>query len=453
MARRAGSGAPRGPQRSGERVEVVIEELGARGDGIARLGEMRVFVPLTLPGDRLAVRLGARREGGFGAEPLVWHEQVARAAPRCPHFGACGGCQLQHLEPAQDAAWQRDQVTTALARRGLDQIPIEPPAPMPQASRRRARLAFQRHGSQITLGFRGRAGHRVVDVRACALVLPEIVGLLPPLRAALADLPLAAQGGEVLVTATEGGLDLVLLAAAAPGLADREGIAALAERCDLARVSWQCEPGDEPEVIVRRRPVRVTFGAIPVELPPGAFLQASADAEAQIRAAVRDAIGDAASVADLFAGCGTFGLPLAAAGCRVHAIDARADMLAALTGAARAAGFADRVTAETRDLERAPLAGAELDRFSAVILDPPRAGARAQAQALAAAKIPRVAMVSCNPASFSRDARMLADGGFALTAVRLIDAFPWSAQIELVGSFVRPHASAASVVRRGKLGA
>ena len=197
---------------------------------------------------------------------------------------------------------------------------------------------------------------------------------------------------------------------------------------------------------MRRRPVRVTFGAIPVELPPGAFLQASADAEAQIRAAVCAAIGpaidspigDGGTLADLFAGCGTFGLPLAAAGCRVHAIDARADMLAALTGAARAAGFAERITAETRDLERAPLAGPELDRFSAVILDPPRAGARAQAQALAAAKIPRVAMVSCNPASFSRDARILTDGGFALTAVRLIDAFPWSAQIELVGSLVRP---------------
>ncbi|MGH6920783.1 MAG: TRAM domain-containing protein, partial [Geminicoccaceae bacterium] len=331
-----------GPQRSGERVEVVIEDLGARGDGIARLGEMRVFVPFTLPGDRLAVRLGARREGGFGAEPVVWHEQVARAAPRCPHFGACGGCQLQHLEPAQDAAWQRAQVATALARRGFVQIPIEPPLPMPPAARRRARMAFSRRNGEVALGFRGRAGHHVVDVEACALVLPEIVGLLPALRAALADLPLAARGGEVLVTATDSGLDLVLRAAAAPGLVDREGIAALAERCDLARVSWQREPDDEPEVVVWRRAVRVTFGAIPVELPPGAFLQASVQAEAQIRAAVCAAIGDATSLADLFAGCGTFGLPLAAAGRRVHAVDARPDMLAALTGAARAAGFADR---------------------------------------------------------------------------------------------------------------
>jgi 23S rRNA (uracil1939-C5)-methyltransferase len=431
-----------GPQRGGERVEVAIEAVGARGDGIARLGDVRVFVPLTLPGDRLTVRLGAPREGGFVAEPLAWHEQVPRAVPRCPHFGACGGCQLQHLEPAAAAAWRTGQVATALARRGLHEIAIEAPLPLPPATRRRARLAFERRGGQVALGFRGRAGHHLVDVEACAVVLPGMVGLLPPLRTALAGLPLAARGGEVLVTASDGGLDLVLLTAAAPGLADREGIAALAQRCDLARVSWQRAPDDEPEVVVQRRPVRATFEQVAVELPPGAFLQASAQAEAQIRAAVCAAIGapgqDPASLADLFAGCGTFGLPLAAAGCRVHAVDAQADMLAALAGAAHRAGFAERVTTEVRDLERAPLAGPELDRFAAVILDPPRAGARAQALALAASNVPCIAMVSCNPASFARDARVLVDGGFALTAVRLIDAFLWSAQIELVGSFARP---------------
>jgi 23S rRNA (uracil1939-C5)-methyltransferase len=419
----------------------VIEALGARGDGIARLDDARVFVPLTLPGDRLTVRLGVPREGGFAAEPLAWHERVLRAAPRCPHFGACGGCQLQHLEPAADAAWQCSQVATALARRGLDACPIEPPPPLPPAIRRRARIAFRRHGGRAALGFRGRAGHDVVDLEACALVLPEIANLLPPLRAALPGLPLAARGGEVLVTAADSGLDLMLLSAAAPGLADREGIAALADSCDLARVSWQRAAGDAPEVIVARRPVRVSFEGVPVALPPGAFLQASAPAETQIRAAVRDAIGpvigNTGRLADLFAGCGTFGLPLAAAGRRVHAVDAQADLLAALTGAA-STGFADRVTAEARDLERAPLAGPELDRFSAVILDPPRSGARAQAQALAASKVARVAMVSCNPASFARDARILTEGGLVLTAVRLIDAFAWSAQIELVGSFLRP---------------
>ena len=217
MPRRS-AGRARGPQRSGERVEVAIEAVGARGDGIARLGDMRVFVPLTVPGDRLTVRLGARREGGFVAEPLAWHEQVPRAAPRCPHFGACGGCQLQHLEPAADAAWRTGQVATALARRGLHESAIEAPLPMPPATRRRARMAFERRGGEVALGFRGRAGHHPIDVEACAVVLPGMVGLLPPLRAALADLPLAAKGGEVLVTASDGGLDLVLLTAPRPAL-------------------------------------------------------------------------------------------------------------------------------------------------------------------------------------------------------------------------------------------
>ncbi len=435
MSRRARRRAG-GADRSGERALVVIEQLGARGAGIASWGDTRVFVQLALPGDRLEVRLGARREGGFAAEPVAWHEQAPRAAPRCPHFGACGGCQLQHLDAAQDADWQCRQVAMALARRGLD-CPIEPPPAMGPATRRRARLAFERLGGHVALGFRGRAAHRVVDVEVCALVVPEIAALLPPLRTALADLPCAARGGELLVTATGSGLDLVLLTAAEPGLADREGIAALAASQDLARLSWQHAAHEAPEVIVARRPVRVTFGGIPVELPPGAFLQATADAEAQIRAVVEAAIGDAGRLADLFAGCGTFGLPLAAGGRRVQAVEAQPDMVEALTAAARAAGLIDRVTAQARDLERAPLAGAELDRLDAVILDPPRAGARAQTQMLAASKVARVAMVSCNPTSFARDAGILVDGGFALTSVRLVDAFLWSARIELIGSFVR----------------
>jgi 23S rRNA (uracil1939-C5)-methyltransferase len=429
---------PASSPRSGTCVDVAIEQLGARGDGIGRQGDAQVFVPLALPGDRLTVRLGARREGGFAAEPVTWQHRAPRAAPHCPHFGACGGCQLQHLPPAEIGLWQCAQVQAALARRGLDGCPIEPAQPMPAATRRRARFAFQRCGRHVALGFRGRAGRQIIDLQACALVVPEILALVPPLRTALADLPLAGQGGEALVTATESGLDLVLLAAFGPKLEDREGIAALADAQDLARVSWQRRAADAPEVMVRRRPVRVTFGGIPVEPPPGAFLQATAEAEAQIRAAVRDAIGEGGRLADLYAGCGTFALPLAAAGHHVQAIELEADMVAALSIAARAAGLGQRLAAVGRDLGRAPLTGAELAGLDAVILDPPRAGAQAQARMLAGSAVARIAMVSCNPASFARDARILADGGYQLATVRLIDAFLWSARIELVASFCRP---------------
>jgi 23S rRNA (uracil1939-C5)-methyltransferase len=422
----------------GALAEIVIDEVGDRGDGVASHGGAKVFVPLALAGDRLKVRLGARREGGFAAEPVAWLEVAPRAPPRCPHFGVCGGCQLQHLLAPDYAAWQTRRVETALARRGLDGIAIAPARQVAPATRRRARFGFERDGAKIAIGFRARAGRQVVDIEACAVLLPEIVALLEPLRAALGRLPLARRGGEALVTATDSGLDVLLIAPPAPGLADREQIAAFAAAQDLARVSWQPGAHGEAEPIVQRRPVRVKLGGVVVAPPPGAFLQATVEAEAEIRDAVGSAIGDAARVADLFAGCGALGLPFAAEGRRVRAVESRPAMVTALLDAARAGGFGARVVAEARDLERAPLAGAELDRLDAVILDPPRAGARAQATMLAKSKVGRIAMVSCNPASFARDARMLVDGGYRMVALRLIDAFLWSSQIELVGAFVRP---------------
>ncbi|MEM7025640.1 MAG: class I SAM-dependent RNA methyltransferase, partial [Pseudomonadota bacterium] len=371
-----------------------------------------------------------------------WHDRAPRAAARCPHFGACGGCQLQHLPPDEIARWQCAQVATALARNGLGDCLIEPAPAMPAATRRRARLAFGRRGSRVPLGFRGRASRTITDLEACAVVMPEIEALVPHLRAALADLPLAKDGGEVLVTAAESGLDLLLVAAPEPVLQDREVIAGLAADQDLARVAWQRRVADEPEIIVQRRPVRVSFAGTLAELPPGAFLQATVEAETQIRAAVQAAIatarGGTGRLADLYAGCGTFALPLAAAGHRVHAVEIAPEMVTAFETAARVAGIGNRLTAEVRNLGRAPLAGTELDRLDAVILDPPRAGAQPQARMLAGSSVPRIVMVSCYPATFARDARVLVDGGYRLDSVQLIDAFLWSSRIELVASFSRP---------------
>ncbi len=235
----------------------------------------------------------------------------------------------------------------------------------------------------------------------------------------------------------QSGLDLLLTTALPPGLAEREALAAFAAQEDLARLAWHAAVGAEAEPIAARRPVWVDFGGVRVDLPSGAFLQATGFAEEAIRSAVALAVGDGRRIADLFAGCGTLGLPLAAAGRRVLALDADLPMLAAAGRAARQAGFGDRLRTERRDLERAPLAGPALERLDAVILDPPRAGARAQATALAASRVPRIAMVSCNPATFARDARTLVDGGYRLLSVQPIDAFLWSSQIELVGAFAR----------------
>jgi 23S rRNA (uracil1939-C5)-methyltransferase len=426
----------------GDEVEVRIEAIGAQGDGLGRSGAARVFLPFSLPGERWRARLLARRGDGFVAAPVAALERADRPAPPCPHFGTCGGCQLQHLPATDYALWQRQTVVQALARRGLHQVPVAAPRITPPASRRRMRLAFRPYPGGLRLGFRVRAGHALVEIAECPIARPEIMALLPALRELLPRLALARSGGELQITATASGLDLLFTTTLPPGLAEREELAGFAAREDLARIAWRAALGRPAEPIAGRRPVRVEFAGVPVELPPGAFLQATAFAEEAIRSAVTEAIGDARRVADLFAGCGPLGLPLAAAGRSVLALDADAPMLAAARRAAHLAGFGDRLTIERRDLEQAPLTGRSLQRLHAVILDPPRAGARAQATALATSGVARIAMVSCNPATFARDARTLVDGGYCLVAVQPIDAFLWSSQIELVGAFARDHRAA-----------
>jgi 23S rRNA (uracil1939-C5)-methyltransferase len=277
-----------------------------------------------------------------------------------------------------------------------------------------------------------------VDLAVCPVVVPEIEALLPPLRNLLGRLGPGMQVGEAQVTRAASGLDLLLRTSSAPALADREQLAAFADEFDLARLCWQSDAAGEPEPVVIRRQVLLAFEGVQVALPPGAFLQASSEAESGIRAAIGSAIGDAAKVADLFAGCGTFALPLARAGRRVLALERDGAMVDALVAAARAAGLGAWLDAGRRDLERRPLAGAELDGLEAVVLDPPRAGARAQAEALAGSAVPRIAIASCNPSTFARDARILVEGGFDLLWVRPVDAFLWSAELEVVAALRRP---------------
>jgi 23S rRNA (uracil1939-C5)-methyltransferase len=276
-----------------------------------------------------------------------------------------------------------------------------------------------------------------VDVDVCPVLTPSLVALLPALRALLARLDLGRRSGELQLTASASGIDLEIIGAP-PTLADREALAAFAQAHDLARISWCSDGITGSEPIVQRRAPTALFGQVQVELPSGAFLQATEAAEAAIRNAIGRALGEARRIADLFAGCGTFSLALAATGRSVRAIERDRAMLAALEQAARRAGLAARLTTECRDLQRAPLAGAELDGFDALVVDPPRAGARAQAEALAASQVARLAMVSCNPATFARDARILIDGGYSCLWVQPIDAFLWSSRIELVGAFARP---------------
>ena len=438
----------------GRQIELLIESIGARGDGIghddAAHGGRPVFVPATLPGDRVRVRVTGERSGGLKAEVLeLTAEGPGRVEPPCPHFGPCGGCALQHLEDRRYAAWKRDLVDQALRRRGFEPgaagVDIGPLVRVPPGSRRRAGLAAKRRrDGRVTLGYHGRESHEVVDISSCRLLTPRLLDLLPKLRELLTRLLLPGEAAQLVVAETETGPDLVWTSARAPDLAAREALAEFARQADLARLSWQspddARRGAAPEPVIELRPPRVTFGRVAVVPPPGGFLQPTAAGEAEIMRRLECYLPDGTTrLADLYAGCGTFALALASEReeLMVHAVEADQAALEALSRAAQAADLAGRVSVEPRDLARRPLEPAELARFDAVIFDPPRAGAREQAARIAGSPLACAIAVSCNPNSFARDARILADGGFRLVEIAPIDQFPWSGHLELAALFKR----------------
>ena len=391
-----------------------IVRIGARGDGVTADGR---FVPFGVPGDRL---------DGDVLIPGPDHQ-----VPPCRHFPECGGCQLQHVADPAYARWAVERIEGALA--GIPIGRIEPVHLSPPRSRRRASLRAVKKGGQLTLGFNSEASHRVVDMHECHVLRPELFALVAPLRRLLSGVLGEGRAAGVTLTLTDAGIDVLLGGIAAETLKQIERLTDFAEAQRLARLSVDNEDG--LTTIAERSQPTLGFGGIAVALPPAAFLQATADGEAALVIAVLAATAGAPRIADLFCGLGTFALPLAARGARVLAVDAAGSAVAALGLAARGAEL--KLLTEHRDLFRQPLAGPELDRFDAVVLDPPRAGAAAQTAALAASKVRVVAAVSCNPSTFARDARTLVDAGFRLDRVWPVGQFRWSTHLELAARFVR----------------
>lgn len=412
--------------------EVTILRLGAEGDGVA---EGPLHVPGTLPGERVRVRPLSR---GRALLEAVLQPNPQRVAPPCPHAGHCGGCSLQHWAEAPYAAWKRGLLVEALARAGFADAPVGPLRRSPLASRRRADLALRRQGRAVVIGLHARGSAEVVDLSTCLLLAPPLLRVLPPLRAALASLSCLRREGSAIFNLLDSGLDLLLRTDRPPSPADRAALAAFARAQGIPRISWAPLHG-LAETVAQHGPVRIVFSGVAVAPPPGAFLQATAEGEAAIIAAVLAGLPGRLPgrrrLLDLYAGCGTLAFALARHG-PVLAYEGEAQAAAALDAAARAAGVP--VRCERRDLSRRPLLPAELAEAAAVVLDPPYAGAAAQMPLLARAGVPRVILVSCNPAALARDLRPLRAAGYGVLAATPIDQFPFSAHLESVVVLGRP---------------
>ena len=405
----------------GDTVALDIARLGAQGDGVADTPSGPVFVPYVLPGERVQAEL----RGDRARLVAVLSPSLNRIAPVCRHFTHCGGCALQHVERGTYLAWKRESVAAAFAARGIT-APVGHVVTVGLGARRRATFSARRTGRAIVLGFFEARGHEIVDLQECPVTASAIVRALPGLKRLVEPLVTQKFPVRLTVTLAANGLDVAL--EDVPGeLAPevRERVAREAAAAKLARVTIA---GD---TLYQSTVPAVRFGDANVVLPARAFLQAAPAAEAEMVRLVTGAVGTAKRVADLFCGLGTFTFPLAKrAG--VLAVDGDKQAIAALQSAAKRAPGLKPIETKVRDLFREPLSGKELEGFDAVIFDPPRAGAAAQAAALAASKVETVVAVSCNPATLARDARILIDVGFKLEAVTPIDQFLFSPHIEAV---------------------
>lgn len=408
---------------AGERT-LTIEAMGRHGEGIAHDPDdpegAPVYVPFTLPGETVRAAVEGRR----GRLLEILRPDPARIAPFCPYFARCGGCAAQHWREEDYRAWKRGLVVAALRHRKLD-APVAALVDAHGAGRRRATLHVRFPRGHALAGFMEYRSHRLFDLDSCPILAPPLARAPEIARIVAAPLGGQVTALDVQFTATDAGLDCDISGAVAV-LADRApALAEAASRCDLARLTVNREP------VVERRPPTLRTGRATVALPPGGFMQATLAGEAALTRLVTDGIGDARRVADLFCGTGPFALGLAERA-SVHAVDSDAAALEALDGGARGTGGLKPVTIERRDLFRRPLAAAALDRFEAVVFDPPRAGAEAQAKELANSGVATVVAVSCDPASFARDAAILAGGGYRIAAVVPVDQFKYSAHVEIV---------------------
>ncbi|MGV8985751.1 MAG: class I SAM-dependent RNA methyltransferase [Cypionkella sp.] len=404
-------------------MKFTIARLGHLGDGIIQGPDGAIYAPQTLPGEEV--------EGTVKADQLtdlrIITPSASRVRPPCIHARTCGGCLMQHASDGFVADWKTAIVRGALAGQGLE-AELRPILTSPAQSRRRATLAARRTKGGVLMGFHARASDVLVSVPNCQLLHPDLIAAFPALEA------IVKLGGsrttelDLAITRTTSGPDVAVTGGKDADADMRMELARLTEAHGLSRLAWN------GEVVALRAQPMLRLGRANVPLPVGAFLQATAAGEAALLSSVVEAVGSARRITDLFAGIGTFALPLAEKA-EVHAVEGDAAMMAALDKGFRMAEGLKRVTHEVRDLYRRPLEPDEFKYVEAVVIDPPRAGAEAQSHTLAKSKVPVIASVSCNPATFARDAKILINAGYKLNWVQVVDQFRWSSHVELAARF------------------
>jgi 23S rRNA (uracil1939-C5)-methyltransferase len=408
---------------------LVIEELGHRGDGIARRAEDPIYIPGALPGEIVEV------------EPVPGHpdrrrllkvekSSAERIEPICRHFGICGGCAAQHLSEESYRSWKRNLVVTALSQARIE-APVADLIDAHGEGRRRVVFHARRATHDVLeVGFSAARAHHIVPIDRCPILAKNLDGALEAAWAIAELLGPTRKPLDIQVTAADQGLDVDIRGSGPLSVSTGSALADMARRHHLARLTRH------GELIAQARAPSLRMGAATVPLPPGAFLQATAEGETVLSRLVVDSVTEAERIADLFAGLGPFALRLAVQA-RVFAYDEDEAAVAALNRAATTATGLKPVEAERRDLFKMPLTAAELRRFDAIVFDPPRQGAEAQSREIAASGVPVIVAVSCNPGTFARDIRHLIDGGYRLCSVVPVDQFRYSAHVEIVARLAK----------------
>ncbi|MFT6556890.1 class I SAM-dependent RNA methyltransferase [Sneathiella sp.] len=422
-----------------DKLELTVDHIGMNGDGVAYHNERPYYIPFTARGDHILATVGEKRGKGFAASiDTIVSPSQDRQEPKCRHFGSCGGCGLQHLKPDVLADWKQEKIRQSLRSIGAAKTTVDPVRTSPEYSRRRVEFIAAKRKKGVMIGYHLRRSHQIFDVGECPLITSPLLALVKPLRTVLAEVMPRNSQARLTISDTLNGPDLLITGPISADLEARERLATFAQTAKLSRVALINESDNMLEVIAELKPPLIQIGSDTVAIPPGGFLQATQEGQDALIEMLLDALPKDAKVLDLFSGCGSFSLPAVHQAKSVHAVEGDKSLTAALQTAANSKML--HIEAEYRDLFRRPLLPEEFAPYDTVIIDPPRAGAKAQVEELAFSNVKTIIFISCNPVSYARDAEILLDRGYMLSNVTPIDQFLWSSHVELFSVFTKAEA-------------